>query len=412
MVFEYQRKVENMKQLNNFEAAIVKNADWFIANQTQEGFINVAGDEFYGVKGDATLIGHSVTIRMYAYALTSEQKYSDSAQASLQWLADRQDDSGGWKKYAAYTLDAAQCVFEGFNTYQKVSGDQRFKTTLHKAAKRMLSGIIDPDGKLLLPNIIEIGEYAHFSLLAWKTIGDEYFRQAAEKILAHIYRNFDNEEGYWHPFDSESVRLDLLARVVRPILRWTTDTFQLKGRIVARIADHILPIVVGVTHPQYAMNMMDSEALLDTLDGSCDHPKLRTQTAAAINWVIKHCAGPFPGSLVESKAMPAGKNTYPLRIINNTEMAALWPTTCLLLAYCGMNEARYRAEARKTADWILSVQDEHGGFYNFQKPDGTNLPLQSGNVNFYASMALWLYNEVYEKSLVRLFTKPPESDVG
>jgi len=70
-----------------------------------------------------------------------------------------------------------------------------------------------------------------------------------------------------------------------------------------------------------------------------------------------------------------------------------------------MNDSQYRAEAKQTADWILSVQDEKGGFYNFQRPDGTTLPLQSGNVNFYASMALWLYNEVYEESSVKLFTR-------
>jgi len=86
-------------------------------------------------------------------------------------------------------------------------------------------------------------------------------------------------------------------------------------------------------------------------------------------------------------------------------MAALWPSACLLLAFCGMNESKYRNEAQHTADWILSLQDEKGGFYNFQKSDGTTLTLQSGNVNFYASMALWLYNEVYENSSYKLFTK-------
>jgi len=395
-----------VNHLNKHEQAIVKNADWFISNQTREGFINVEGDEFYGVRGDATLIGHSVTIRTYAYALTNEQKYLDSALTSLQWLADRQDENGGWKKYAAYTLDAAQCVFEGFNTFQRVSGEDRFKETLNKAARRMISGTIDPNGNLLLPDIIEIGEYAHFSLLAWKTTGDDYFKKSAETILGHIYRNFDDKEGYWVPFDSQHIRSDWPVRLIRPTLRWTTDKLQPKGRIAARIADHILPIVVGETHPQYAMNMMDAESLLDTLDGSCDFPELRMQTEAAIQWVKTNCKGPFPSSLVESKVMnKKEENTFPLPIINNTEMAALWPSACLLLAYCGMNDTQYKEEAKHTADWILSVQDEKGGFYNFQKPDGTTLPLQSGNVNFYASMALWLYNEVYGKPSVRIFTR-------
>jgi len=59
-----------MTDLNSYESAIVKNADWFMANEKKEGYIDVEADEFYGLKGDATLIGHSVTVRMYAYALT------------------------------------------------------------------------------------------------------------------------------------------------------------------------------------------------------------------------------------------------------------------------------------------------------------------------------------------------------
>jgi len=282
-----------MKHLNEYEKAIVKNADWFITNQTKEGFINVEGDEFYGVKGDATLIGHSVTIRMYAYALTNEQKYSDSALTSLQWLAERQDANGGWKNYAAFTLDAAQCVFEGFNTFQRISGDNRFIETLQRAARRMISGTISPAGELLLPNIIEIGEYAHFSLLAWKTTGDEYFKLSAESILSHIYSNFNEKEGFWYPFDIRMVRSDLTARLIRPFLRWTTDKLQLKGRIVARMADKFLPLAVGASYPQYAMSMMDTESLLDTLDGTCSFPGLRAQTEQAIDWVKRSLQGPI-----------------------------------------------------------------------------------------------------------------------
>jgi hypothetical protein len=33
-------------------------------------------------------------------------------------------------------------------------------------------------------------------------------------------------------------------------------------------------------------------------------------------------------------------------------------------------------------------------------------PLQSGNGNFYASMALWLFNEVHNNGYVKLFTAP------
>ena len=84
-------------------------------------------------------------------------------------------------------------------------------------------------------------------------------------------------------------------------------------------------------------------------------------------------------------------------------MAALWPTACLLIAYCGMNEETYKAKAISVAGRMVAPQDERGGFRNFQSPDGSWRPLQSGNVNFYASMALWLFNEVYNNGRVKLF---------
>jgi len=390
-------------ELNKYEQAIVKNADWFIVNQRKEGYIDLEGDEFYGVKGDASLIGHSVTVRMYAYALTGNKKYLESAQNSLKWLAERQDAEGGWKKYAGFTLDAAQCVFEGFNTYQHISGDIEYQKVLKKAAERMVRGTIDEQGKLLLLNIIEIGEYAHFCLLAWKTTGDKVFRQAAEIILEHIYNNFDEKEGFWNPYD-KSQKTPPISFLIKPLLRWSVKTFPLKGKFIAKFSGSLLPYVVASTHPQYSMSLMDAEALLDTLDNSCSYPKLKTQTQNAIEWVKKHCQGPFPGSLVESRITEESKQVYPLEIINDTTMAAAWPTSCLLLVYCGLNGEQYKKEAKQTADYLISMQDEKGGFYNFQKPDKSFLPLQSGNVNFYVSMALWIYNEVYENGKIKLFT--------
>ncbi|MEJ2375913.1 MAG: hypothetical protein P8Y71_11010 [Pseudolabrys sp.] len=71
-----------------------------------------------------------------------------------------------------------------------------------------------------------------------------------------------------------------------------------------------------------------------------------------------------------------------------------------------MNGEAYRGTAQRVADWTLTVQDDKGGFSNFQNPDGSTRALQSGNVNFYASMALWLFNEVYLNGRIRLFSVP------
>ena len=391
--------------MNVYETAIIRNADWFIGRQSREGYIDVDGDEFYGLRGDATLIGHSVSVRCYAYALSGLEKYLDPARQSLVWLAERQDAAGGWRSNSAFTLDGAQCVFEGFYTYQRISGDHRFTSVLIKAARRMIDGTLKQDGALLLANIIEIGEYAHFSMLAWKATGDQHFKAAAERLVSHIKRNFDDREGMWRPFDSARVRDDFLARLLRPALRFSTLYLPLRGRLMARLSDHMLPFAVMGSYPQYAMSLMDSEALLDTLDGSCEFANLREQTRAAIDWAETHCKGPFLGSLVESRDIGRRPPVYPVTIINDTRKAALWPTTCLLLAYCAMNDNAYKAKAQCTDDWILSVQDKYGGFANFQEPDGKLLPLQSGNVNFYASMALWLFNEVYNDGSNRLFTQ-------
>jgi len=131
-----------MEELNKYERAIVKNANWFIANQREEGFIDVEGDEFYGIRGDATLIGHSVTVRMYAYALTGDSEYLDAAERSLDWLKERRTLKGDGVVTRVILSTRAQCVFEGFNTYQSISGNSRYNDTLRGAAWRMVNGTI------------------------------------------------------------------------------------------------------------------------------------------------------------------------------------------------------------------------------------------------------------------------------
>lgn len=396
-----------MNELNPYERAIVRNADWFMRRQTREGLIDAEGDEFYGVRGDATLVGHSVTVRCYAALLTGEERYLDSARRSLDWLAARQDARGGWREHSAFTLDGAQCVFDGFNTYQRVTGDRRYYDILVKAAKRMVAGTLNENGSLRLADLIEVGEYAHFALLAWKTTDEERFKRAGERIVRHIERNFDETEGMWLPFDPGKLRHDAVARVLRPMLRFGALRLPLKGRIVARMSEHLAAFTAVDSFPQYAMSLMDAEALLDTLDGSCEFPRLKEQTRAAVRWAEANCPGPFAGSLVESRRLDGRAPVYPIRIINDTRMAALWPTACLLIAYCGLREAPYEARAGAVADRILATQDGAGGFSNFQNPDGSERPMQSGNVNFYASMALWLFNEVYNNGRTsgpRLFT--------
>lgn len=394
---------------NAFENAIVRNADWFVGRQSREGYIDAEGDEFYGIRGDATLVGHSVTVRCYAGVLTASHEYLDSARKSLAWLAARQDANGGWRGESAFTLDGAQCVFEGFNTYQRITGDRQYEPVLVRAADRMIAGTIESGGGLRLANVIEIGEYAHFALLAWKTTGEARYKTAAERILAHIERNFDDTEGAWRPFDSARLRRDPLARLARPPLRFLMQHFSVRGRLLARLSEHLIPFAVIESYPQYAMSLMDAEALIDTLDGSCEFPRLKEQTRATIAWAEARCQGPFPGSFTESKNTGARPDVYPVPILNDTRVAALWPSACALIAYCGMKDENYREKARRVAEWILSVQDQEGGFINFQNPDGSRRPLQSGNVNFYACMALWLFNEVYNGGRSRLFTVPAAS---
>lgn len=387
-----------MRDLDPYQQAIVRNAEWFLGRQREEGYIDADGDEFYGVRGDATLVGHSASVRLYAYALTQDTRFLDSARRSLEWLTARQDKNGGWKGHSAFTLDGAQCVFEGFNTYRQLLQDTRFDAILIRAADRMAAGALDRDGRLKLPNIIEIGEYAHFAMLAYKTTGFPRFRAASERILMHILTNFDDAEGYWCPYDRHHVE-HAGARVTRmlagPILRAVTRRLGPRGRLAARVADHLLPFVTIRSRPQYALSLMDTELLIDTLDGSCAFPELYAQAVRAVRWATRHCAGPFPGSLVESRPTPARDHVYPVEILNDSTTAATWPTACLLIAYCGLRAESLRAPAAQVADYLRSVQDARGGFFNFQNTDGTFRPLQSGNVNFYVSMALWLFGEVY-----------------
>lgn len=381
-------------ELNPYQAAIVRNAEWFLSRQDREGRIDAPGDEFYGLRGDATLVGHSASVQIFAYRLTANDHFLEAARRSLEWLAARQDPCGGWSRHSAFTLDGAQCVFEGFQTFRGATGETRFDGTLLRAADRMVRGVLREDGSLRLGNIIEIGEYGHFAMLAYKATREPRFRAAADRIVAHIVRNYDSRAGYWVPYDLDAP-VPRGRGILRPLLRGMLRIVPPRGRVMARAADHLLPFVAGAPRPQYSMSLMDAEPLLDTLDSSCEFPELARQTRAAVGWAVARCRGPFLGSLVESAPTAPRDRVYPVRVLNDSRVAALWPTACLLLAYCGLHDPALLAEARAVADRLVAAQDGAGAFRNFRAPDGSFLPLRSGNVNFYASMALWVFNEVY-----------------
>jgi hypothetical protein len=384
--------------VNPYEASIIRNAEWFTAMEDKSGFIRVPADEYYGVPGDASLIGHAISVRTYAWTLTGEKRFIESALRSAQWLAGRQDDRGGWHHDAGYALDAAQCVMEGFCTYERLTGDRRFHDTLVRAADRMISGTVRPDGSLSIGNLTECGEYAHFSFMVWKQTALERHRGGGEAILSAIMNNFDEREGFWNTAiePGRDLLLEMVKPLLSPVMRAGVAWLDLKGRTVAKISEYMLPLVMKGHGPQYCLGMMDAESLLDALDGKLEFPRLREQTARALDWVEQHCPGPSPGSFVESRKVSAGQEVYPLKAINDAENASLWPTAAYLLALVGMNDAlRYAGRADTTADWIVSMQDEDGGFLTHENPERKKFGQKYGNINFYASTALWYYNSWY-----------------
>jgi hypothetical protein len=386
--------------LNPYEQTIVKNADFFVAMQDATGFIKIPADEYYGVAGDASLIGHAMAIRTYAWVLTGDAKYLESARASARFLAERQDETGGWHHDAGYSLDAAQCVMEGFCTYERLSRDRTFHDVFVKAADRMISGTVTHDGAPLIGNLTECGEYAHFAFLAWKQSGLERHKKGGEAILKNITDHFDANAGYWDTAvePKTGAVISALKPCLNPILRLAVAHSDMKGKTIAKISEFMLPLVMKGHGPQYSLGMMDAEALLDTHDGKLALPLLREQTARAIDWVEKNCPGPVPGSLVESKAVPEREAVYPLRSINNSVNASLWPTAAYLLALVGMNDkATYEPRARRVADWIVSMQDGDGGLWTHQDASGKRFGQKYGNINFYGSVGLWYFNAVYER---------------
>lgn len=380
--------------LGRIEAAIVANAGWFDSQQDEDGFIRVPADEYYGIEGDASLIGHSVSVRVYAWRLTGEDSFLASARRSLDWLSHRQDERGGWHNDAGYALDAAQCVMEGFCTYERLTGDRRFHETLIRAADRMIEGTVAPDGGLRIGNLTECGEYAHFAFLAWKQTGLQRHRAGGEHILRAIEANFDEGEGFWNTAVEPGLSPLLAAAkpILNPILRAGTMRLGLKGKTVARISEHLLPLVMKGRGPQYALGLMDAESLLDQDGERLEFPQLRRQTARAIEWAERNCRGPAAGSLVESKPVAAGQEVYPLKAINDSENASLWPTAAYLIALVAMDDsATYQKRAQETAEWILAMQDGDGGFWTHEAPDGRRYGQKYGNINFYATTALWCY---------------------
>ncbi|HEX7965374.1 MAG TPA: prenyltransferase/squalene oxidase repeat-containing protein [Gammaproteobacteria bacterium] len=383
--------------LNPWESAIVRNAEWFLAIEDSHGRIRALADEYYGVPGDASLIGHAISVRMFAWILSGEQRYFDSALRSARWLAERQDARGGWHKDAGYSLDAAQCVMEGFCTYERLSGDRRFHEVLVRAADRMISGTVNPGGTLSIGNLTECGEYAHFAFMAWKQTGLERHRAGGMAILQAIMDSFDEQEGFWDTATDTRMHplLELSKPFISPLMRASVAWMDLKGKTIAKISEFMLPLVTRGKGPQYGIGMMDAESLLDTLDGRLELPRLRRQTARAIAWMELNCAGPVAGSFKESRSVAKGRQVYPVKAINDAVNASLWPSAAYLLGLVGMNDAAYADRAHSTADWIVSMQDEDGGFLPHQDPAGKKYGKKYGNVNFYGCMALWHFNSVY-----------------
>ena len=114
--------------LNPFEEAIVRNAHWFVAREDPSGFIEVPADEYYGITGMRT-IGDAVSVRTMGWALSGDAELIESAKRSAAWLAERQDAQGGWHHDAGFSLDAAQCAFEGFCTYERMTGTTAITTS-------------------------------------------------------------------------------------------------------------------------------------------------------------------------------------------------------------------------------------------------------------------------------------------
>jgi len=248
--------------LNRYEQAIVGNADFFMKMQDESGFIKIPADEYYGVAGDASLIGHAISVRTYAWMLTGEAKYLDSARTSAHFLAERQDPKGGWHNDAGYSLDAAQCVMEGFCTYERLSRDAQFHDVFVRAADRMISGTVTPDGEQLIGNLTECGEYAHFSFMAWKLSGLERHRLGGEAILKNIMDNFDVDAGYWNTAVEPEVggMMNAMKLCLNPILRLAVAHSNMKGKSIAKISEFMLPLVIKGHAPQYSLGMMDAES--------------------------------------------------------------------------------------------------------------------------------------------------------
>ncbi|MBI2837006.1 MAG: hypothetical protein HYX75_01715 [Acidobacteria bacterium] len=374
--------------------AITANARWFAVMEDSRGFIAVPADEYYGIEGDASLIGHAISVRTWGLKLSGDCALLKSALRSARWPAERQDERGGWHKLAGFSLDAAQCVFEGFCTYERMTGDKQFHKVMVRAADRMITGTVRDDGTLAIGNLTECGEYAHFAFLAWKQTGLERHRRGAEAILGVIMDNFDETEGYWNTAVEPEMNTVLrgVNPCLSPILRACVARMHLKGKTAAEIGEHMLPLVMNGRGPQYSLGMMDAESLLDTLDGTVDLPRLRAQTLCALDWVTKHCTGPMAGSLVESRKVPPGEEVYLLPAINDCENASLWPTSACLMAMVGINDPpRWGDPARVKADWRASMQDSDGGFFTHQDRAGRRFGQKFGNINFYASAALWEY---------------------
>ena len=115
-------------------------------------------------------------------------------------------------------------------------------------------------------------------------------------------------------------------------MRVAVARLNLKGKTIARLSEHLLPLLMRGRGPQYSLGMMAAESLLDTLDGTLQLPRLREQTRRAIIWVETHCRGPVDGSLAESRKYRLGKRSIHCRpsMTPTTQVSGRHRRTCWL----------------------------------------------------------------------------------
>ena len=315
--------------------ALIKVADWLVANQNSDGTFNLKMNHLDPEYQDAFILGCAAIILLDTYQITGNARYLEAANLTLTLLSNWQDTDGDWSSHSRYISGGVYYPVVAFAKYQLYTNNNTFMDNIQKAAESLirLKEKISPQSY-----VFEIGEGAYTLLLTWKVTNSSEYKEAADRLVSQLEsKYFDYKAGAWN------TRVD--------------------GKGPQGMWDAVLPALPLLVH---------------------EYPKLRRLANRSFYWAFRNLRSFEAGAYITCS--PKGEVSLSDDIYRDTESVYSHFTAEFLVLASILGK-----EAGETANWLISMQAPDGGFYFRKSPDGSIDRREFVWDSFWAFFGLYTY---------------------